>query len=61
MGHDRYWNVKCTATLASLIDSVCHAVDACDNRIDIGVWYAERLEAAAKRIRELNVEVNHGP
>ena len=46
--------VDCYAYLADLIDAVCRATAT--QAATVGVWFAERLEMAAARIREANKE-----
>lgn len=47
--------VPCFAYLSDLINAVCKGVE--QRPLDVGVWYAERLERAAKEIREANKAV----
>jgi hypothetical protein len=49
--------VKGYVSVWELIDATCHAVEASRN-LTVGPWFAERLERAAKIIRERNAELD---
>lgn len=52
MPEPRKQRVECYMFTSDLILAVSHAVQA--NPLDVGVYYAEKLEEAARQIREGN-------